>query len=194
MTTGINKVSSGISSGVDSLVSSAKRKASVKKKSVKFDVLPQNVEEMKALDAFNQKDEYAVAAMTVAALLRYASDKKDGIAMLDVLNGPETPSNRDLQLMDEKLNEGEYLMRSYFKGAEPENDYTPSEPYTIEIQEYKNSRDQENYIYLYLESGGADNPRQVQLRKKPSSGEWFIWSFQGLLMDIRIPVSADKWA
>ena len=194
VTTGINKVSSGISSGVDSLVSSAKRKASVKKKSVKFDVLPQNVEEMKAMAAYDPKNEYAVAAFTVAALLRYTNAPEDGRAMLDELNGPENVSIIDLQRMDEKIVGNEYMLRSYFKGAEPANDYTPKEPYTVEIWEYSNGREIENYLYLYIPSGGADNPRQVQLRKKPSSGEWFIWSFQGLLMDIRIPVSADKWA
>ena len=55
-------------------------------------------------------------------------------------------------------------------------------------------RDIDNYLYLYIVSGGADNPRQIQLRRKPSTGEWFVWVFEGLLMDIRIPVSEDKWA
>ena len=82
----------------------------------------------------------------------------------------------------------------YGKGASPENDYTPTQPFTVELLEYQNSRDIDNYLYLYVPSGGADNPRQIQLRKKPSTGEWFIWVFQGLLMDIRIPVSEDKWA
>ena len=191
---GIVKAKSGLNKGIDDAVKKAKQKASIKHKSVKFDSLPQNAEEMKAMPAFDQKDEYAVAAFTVAALLRYAASPEDGKAMIDVLNGPENPSNLDLQLMEERLSESDYVIRSYFKGAEPENDYTPKTPYTVEMLEYSNSRDIDNYLYLYIVSGGADNARQVQLRKKPSTGEWFIWVFKGLLMDIRVPVSEDKWA
>ena len=82
-----------ISSGIDSAVKNAKQKASVKHKTVKLEKLPQNVEEMKAMPNFNQKDEYAVAAFTVAALLRFVSDQEDGKAMLSVLKGPEEVSN-----------------------------------------------------------------------------------------------------
>lgn len=191
---GIVKVKSGLSKGVDNAVKKAKQKASVKHKSVTLESLPQNAEEMKAMKNYDQKDEYAVVAFTVAALLRYAADPKDGREMLEVLKGPESLSNLDIQLIDEKLAEGDYRIRSYFKGAVPENDYAPKLPYTVEILEYSNSRDIENYLYLYVHSGGADNPRQVQLRKKPSTGEWFLWVVQGLLLDIRVPVSQDKWA
>ena len=160
--TGLNKVKSGIDNGIENAVKNARHKASVKTKTVKLDSLPQNAEEMKAMAVYDQKNEYAVAAFTVAALLRYASSQADGKAMLDVLNGPENPSNLDLQWMDEKLLGGQdYVIRSYFKGATPKNDYTPSKPYTVELVEYKNSRDIENYVYLYVSSGGADNPRQV---------------------------------
>jgi len=194
VTTGINKVSSGISTGIDSLVSGAKRKASIRKKNVTFRTLPQNVEEMKAMPAYDPKNEFAVAAFTVAALLRYTNAPGDGREMLDELNGPENVAIIDLQRMDEKIVGNEYMLRSYFKGASTSNDYAPTLPYTVEIWEYPNAREIDNYVYLYIPSGGADNPRQVQLRRKPSTGEWFIWSFQGLLMDIRIPASADKWS
>lgn len=194
VTNAAHKVKSEINNGINNAAKKIEHEASIKHKKVKLEKLPQNVEEMKAMSAYDQKDEYAVAAMTIAALLRYASDKKDGREMLDVLDGPESPAVRDLQLMDEKLRDGDYVIRSYFKGAEPDNDYKPSEPYTVRILEYKNSRDQENYLYLYVESGGADNPRPIQLRRKPSTGEWFVWQFQSLLADIRVPVSEDKWA
>ena len=57
------------------------------------------------------------------------------------------------------------------------------------------SRDQfdDGYLTLYIKSGGGDNPRQVKLRTKPSTGQWFLWE-QFLLSDIRQPVSADPWA
>ena len=36
-------------------------------------------------------------------------------------------------------------------------------------------------------------PRQIRLRTKPSTGEWFLWE-QFILSDIRPPKSADPWA
>ena len=193
-TTTTHKVKSEINAGVNDAINKIRFEASVKRKKVKLDKLPENVEEMQALPVYDQKDEYAVAALTVAALLRYGQNKEDGKAMLDLLNGPESPANRDLMLMDLKLNEKDYLMRSYFVGATPENNYTPTQPYTVEMIEYSNAREEENYVYLSIVCGGSDNPRQIRLRRKPSTGEWFIWIFQGLLTDIRIPKSEDEWA
>ena len=51
----------------------------------------------------------------------------------------------------------------------------------------------EGYLTLQVESGGADSPRQIRLRTKPSTGQWFLWE-QFLLSDVRVPVSADPWA
>ena len=87
-----------------------------------------------------------------------------------------------------------YVTRSYFAGSSPENDYTPAPPYTVSVIEYQNSRENAGYIKLFLKSSGADSPRQITLRQKPSTGEWFLWEFDGILSGIRIPKSADKWA
>ena len=51
----------------------------------------------------------------------------------------------------------------------------------------------DGYLTLHVRSGGADSPRQIRLRKKPSTGQWFLWE-QFLLSDIRVPVAADPWA
>jgi hypothetical protein len=45
---------------------------------------------------------------------------------------------------------------------------------------------------LFLRSGGADNPREVVLRKK-ADGQWLLWD-QMLMVGIRTPKSADPWA
>lgn len=52
---------------------------------------------------------------------------------------------------------------------------------------------EQGYLTLHIRSGGADSPRQIKLRQKPSTGQWFLWE-QFLLSDIRPPVSADPWA
>lgn len=41
---------------------------------------------------------------------------------------------------------------------------------TIAIYENPYSFDNENWVTLWLKSGGADNMRSVKLRKKPSTG------------------------
>ena len=162
---------------------------------VVFETLPDTLEQFKALPQAALATPFDTAALTVLALCFYPQDKELCYSMLEFLSGPREVTPREKQFIRDRFMDGtDYIPRSYFKGAVPGNDYTPSEPYRVEVLEYKNSRDNENYLYLYIPSGGADNPRQVQLRKKPSTGEWFIWAFRGLLMDIRVPVSQDSWA
>lgn len=87
----------------------------------------------------------------------------------------------------------DYLVKSYFKGATPANNYTPDVPYVLEFSDNVASFAEEGYKRLDIRSGGADTPRQVTLRLKPSTGEWFLWD-QVLLVGIRMPVSQDPWA
>ena len=77
-------------------------------------------------------------------------------------------------------------------GAVPQNDYTPAEPYTINISENPYSYQEQGYAKLFIQSGGADSPRPVQLRKA-KDGKWYLWE-QFLLADIRVPESSDPWA
>ena len=53
---------------------------------------------------------------------------------------------------------------------------------------------QEGYARFLITCGGADSPRPMTLRKKGSTGEWFLWDYKGLLSGIRIPASEDPWA
>lgn len=43
-----------------------------------------------------------------------------------------------------------------------------------------------------MRSSGAGSPREIKLREKPSSGQWFLWE-NYLLSDIREPKPADLW-
>jgi hypothetical protein len=113
--------------------------------------------------------------------------------MIDFLMGPKNISNYDRQFYRDRLSGKSYLPNSYFAGATPENNYTPTLPLTVEVTENPYSYDQEGYAKLYIASGGADSPRPLVLRLKPSTGEWFLWE-QLLLADIRKPVAGDPWA
>lgn len=157
---------------------------------VEFDALPQSAAEV----APGQTPE-ETAALTVAALVRYTEDQAAGIEMLNVLRGPKGPfSAQEIQLLkDQLLRDRDYVARSHFNGATPENDYTPAQPYSVTVADSVHSYDQEGYATLYIRSGGADNPRAITLRKKPSTGEWFLWNHVGLLPGIRVPASQDAW-
>ena len=58
---------------------------------------------------------------------------------------------------------------------------------------YSRSQIGEGYLNLYVVCSGADSPRSLKLRNKPSTGQWFLWE-QQLLTGIRIPKEADPWA
>lgn len=160
-----------------------------------FNSLPQNVDELTAL-SFDMTDPYAVAALTIAALTRYGTSSQDCMRMLDYLKGPESVSGYEAQFIGERLKGKEYKPFSFFKGAVPSNNYTPSRPYSITVTSnpYSFTTDSEGYKWctLYVNSGGADNPRPIKLRQKKSTGEWFLNDIQ-CLSDIRIPTSQSKW-
>ena len=156
---------------------------------VEFDSLPQT-----AADVAPCQTPEETAALTVAALVRYTEDQETGIAMLNVLRGPRPLSPQEIQLLkDQLLKDRDYVARSHFNGATPDNNYTPIEPYSVTVADSVHSYDQENYATLYIRSGGADSPRPITLRKKPSTGEWFLWNHVGLLPGIRVPASQDPW-
>ena len=114
--------------------------------------------------------------------------------MLNVLRGPRPLSPQEIQLLkDQLLKDRDYVARSHFNGATPDNNYTPLQPYSVTVSDNPNSYMTEGYATLYIRSGGADSPRPITLRKKPSTGEWFLWNHVGLLPGIRVPASQDPW-
>ena len=158
-----------------------------------FDALPQTLEALQALPEAKLDTAFKTTALTILALSRYESDPQTAYAMLSWLKGPEDFSTSEKSFLQDRLRGKEYKVRSFFEGASPENDYTPNKPYVISVIENPYSFDNENWATLYVSSGGADNPRNIKLRKKPSTGQWFLNDIQ-CLSDIRLPKSEDKWA
>ena len=182
---------------VNQAVNQAAKAAGTKSYGYTFQKMPQTLEEMKALPEASLKDPAAVAALIVLALDRYGTDRQACFDMMNFLKGPEPLSETEKQQINNQYMDGKnYVARSYLKGATPENNYTPAEPLRIEPFENPYSRDNYNqgYIKIFLQSGGADSPRYVVLRNKPSTGQWFANQFMPLLMGIRIPKEQDKWA
>lgn len=165
-----------------------------KEETFTFAALPESLAELKALPEASLDSPFKTAALAVCALCAYAADKSIGTEMLNYLKGPSHLSNQEISFLNDRFRDGKtYVPFSYFKGAKPENDYTPDEPFTLTVFTNPYSDANPGYMKLFLESGGADNPREIVLRKRESDGKWFLWE-QFILVGIRDPKSADPWA
>ncbi|MCL2549016.1 MAG: hypothetical protein FWE76_07630 [Symbiobacteriaceae bacterium] len=158
-----------------------------------FAEIPVNLEQLRSLPEASLSEPHYAAALLIPALCLWTINQQEAIAMINFLKGPEALSNRDIQFMNDRLKGKEYVAPSYFVGATPQNNYEPSEPYTLVISTNPYSYAQSGYVKLFMSSGGADSPRPLSVRQKPSTGEWFLWE-QHLLSDIRPPAAQDPWA
>ena len=158
-----------------------------------FSRLPHNIDELKKLDEASLDSAFKTASLTVAALCRYGQNPAEAIEMLEFLKGPESVSGYEKQFYKERLTGKEYIPFSYFEGATVQNGYTPSQPFSLTVYETPYSFDGENWATLWIKSAGADSMRSIKLRKKPSTGQWFLNDIQ-CLSEIRKPASQDKWA
>lgn len=158
-----------------------------------FSALPESVEQMKALPEAAMDTPFKTAALTVCAFCAYAVAPEIGKEMVNFLKGPAPMTKMEMDFITDRFRDSKLVPFSYFEGAVPENDYTPSVPFRVTISSNPYSFNTENYATLYLKSGGADNPRQIVLRKKPSTGVWYL-DRQMILVGIRTPKSADPWA
>lgn len=158
-----------------------------------FSALPSNVDELKALPEAKLDTAFKTTALVILALNRYDADPSSAISMLNFLKGPEDFNGKEQAFLKDRLEGKGFKARSFLGGATAENNYTPNTPYTVAVSENPYSFDEENWATMYVTSGGADNPRPIKLRKKPSTGEWFLNDIQ-CLADVRLPKVEDKWA
>ena len=157
-----------------------------------FDALPESLSQMQALPEAALSSPFQTAALTVCALCAYAADKEIGTEMLNWLRGPRQLSAFDISFLNDRFRDGHYAIFSYFKGAVPENDYTPTMPFTLTFEAGVYADANPGYKKLHIASGGADNPREVVLRKL-ADGRWMLWD-QFLLVGVRQPKSSNPWA
>lgn len=158
-----------------------------------FPALPESLSEMQSLPEAALDTPFQTAALTVCALCAYAAEPEIGVEMLNWLRGPRPLGGHELSFLKDRFRDKKYYIPfSYFKGAVPENDYTPDTPFILTFYTNPYSDDNEGYLKLFVDSGGADNARSIVLRMR-GDGKWFLWE-QYLLSDIRPPKSADPWA
>lgn len=172
---------------------SLKKQEQGRKETFTFAALPENLAALRALPEASLDSPFKTAALAVAALCRFGEDESAVHEMLDFLKGPEELSGLEKQFLRDRLAGKDYKARSFFLGATPENGYAPAAPYQITVSANPYSFETENWATVYVQSGGADAPRPIRLRKKPSTGQWFLNELQ-CLADIRLPRAEDPWA
>lgn len=133
------------------------------KETFTFAALPESVDQMRALPEAAMDTPFKTAALTVCALCAFAADQAVGTELLNFLRGPRPLNGQDISFIKDRFRGGarSYIIFSYFAGATPENNYTPTQPYTVTISSDPHSYDEENYARLYVACGGADSPRPV---------------------------------
>lgn len=164
-------------------------------KSVKFTFpsIPTSVDELKSIPECKLDTPFKTAALSVLVLCNYGNNPEATYEMIEYLNGPNEVNERFRQFITDRLDCKLYKPFAFFEGATPKNGYKPNVPYTITVSDNDYSYKEEVWATLFVKSAGADSEAPIVLRKKPSTGQWFLNDIQ-CLADIRIPVEEDKWA
>ena len=159
---------------------------------ITFDKLPDNLSELKAMPEASLNEPEYTAALFLAVMMHYKVNKDETYEMLEFLKGPYGLSTYEKQFLSDRMADGDHVVRSFFNGTSPDNDYTPSMPYTVEVERgYEQEID--GRMKILITSSGADTKRHILLRHKPSTDQWFIED-QMLLAMIRAPKSQEPWA
>jgi len=87
-----------------------------------------------------------------------------------------------------------FIGNSYMGGASPENDYTPTEPYTVTLREsvyvpyVEATPTTPELQQIFIQSNGSDSDRYSVLYQD-QRGDWRIWSdyYKSLLVDVQTP-------
>ena len=161
------------------------------RQTVQFSSLPATMDQFTALPQAQLQSPYETAAMFVLTLNSFLQNKDEFTAMVNFLKGPAPLSPRELSLFKTQVTD--YLSRSYFVGATPQNEYTPSQPYSVLISDNPHSYVEQGIVKLFVHCGGADSPRPVKMRLA-KDGRWYLSEYSSILLGIRKPESANPWA
>ncbi len=152
--------------------------------SVKFDAFPNTIDEWKQMQEMLGDEPQGAAALQVMAFELYRNNRADGEEALR-LNNTSTNYNSTVEHLREIMGNDKYYARPYIaramlEGAKPENGYTATPPYSINMKVDPNKKYQESQllhgtvIYLLINSKGWDaNWRGVEV-VKPEGSEYYV--------------------
>lgn len=178
---------------IGNAASSAINEAARKRETFTFTTIPRSVADLKALPESDLSTPFKTCALTMLVLLNYGDDVNATIEMLNFLKGPEPMNPYQIQFLKDRLAGKEYVVRSFFEGSSPQNNYIPTEPLKITVYDNPYSYPEPGWATLHMDSTGADSPRQIKCRLKSSTNQWFMVENLAL-SDIRTPAAADPWA
>lgn len=176
---------------IGSAAAGAVKSAGGKRETFTFASLPKNAAQLQAMPEAALTTPFMTAALTAAVLCRYEESPQDTIDMLNFLKGPQPMSVYDQQFLRDRLKGRGYIPRSYFAGSSPQNNYEPSQPFSVTVSDNPYSYTEQGYVKLFIRSSGADSERPIQMRQK--GAQWFLW-VNLLMADIRKPAQDDPWA
>ncbi len=160
---------------------------------VTFNKMPGNIGDFQAIANTGFEKPERTAALFFCALNLFVKDSTQGVQALNVLKGPQPLSQTEIAWYKERLGDKLYLPMVYFDGSTPENNYTPSLPYTVNFMQDPRPQDCEaGYMRMYIKTPAFDTPRAIKLRQK--GGNWFLWEANGIMMGVRTPAKDDVWA
>ncbi|MDO4178543.1 MAG: hypothetical protein Q4D21_05055 [Phascolarctobacterium sp.] len=162
-------------------------------KKMQISQFPQTLAEFKAMPQMDLRKPENTLLMFLCAANHWTIDKTAGEEAINLLSNPKrqmTPY--DKQFLRDRLGDKHYLPRSYFEGATPANNYTPSEPLTLKVMPDGRPQDVEaGYKRLFVKTSGAEANRYIKLREK--DGVWYLWEYFGLLPSIALPTAESDW-
>ena len=178
---------------------------------VTFNRFPASVEEFKMVREQIGTEPHGAIALQVMAYEMYRRDKKIGevcIRLNNTISNISLPISRLKELFggDNSYNRP-YQMAAFLKGANPENGYNPTKPYTVEVTvdpglKYVKTNDfQSTILHLRIKSEGRllsskqgfDQVAVLKTKKRdePSQGTYFIVQSCGGLYFQMAPISFD---
>ena len=160
---------------------------------------PVTLEEFKALQTQAAAEPQGAVVVLLAAMNIYKDDEALGKKCLELSMYRLYPSILDL--MKRKLRDPEsngysqhFIHMAYLKGASPENNYTPSKPYTVEVavnsgrpyQKLTSANAQ--VIYLRIATKGADSPRPIEVIKPHGTNYFVVNNASSIISQVKFPV------
>lgn len=157
-----------------------------------FDRFPGSLSEWERMRAQVKDAPEGILAMQLLAYELYRSNTTDGQRAVEK-NSTSSAYRESMERLPEifgKRNGGDnqyarpYIVWSYLDGSTPDNGYTPTSPYTLQVRERMNSKQWSElaggYVYiLEVYSNGYDTPwRAVQVILK--DGQWYIYGCPAL--------------
>ncbi len=160
---------------------------------VSFNNLPNSFNEFSTLVNEGLTVPQKTCALFICAVNILSQNTTEGLEAINLLKGPQPLSEFDKSWFKDRISDKKYLAMAYFNGATPENNYTPTKPYSITFIEDPRPQDCEpGYMRLQIKTPAFDSPRYMKLRQKGKN--WYLWDVNSIMVGVRIPKQDDPWA